>query len=181
MKDSHGIILAVILFLGILVIIFEQPEPKLSYSMNFSSPTFENNSLIPVRYSCMGGDVNPPFEISGVPEKTSSLVLIVEDIDSFAKPWIHWVLFNISSQTTFIFENSIPQGAIQGKNSWKRSKYNGPCPPSGQHRYIFTLFALDKEFKIPESSITRTELENDMQGHILSRSSLTGIYYNTYE
>lgn len=57
--------------------------------------------------------------------------------------------------------------------------YDGPCPPwndSILHRYVFTVYALDLE-KLPlEGTFNGQQVLQAMQGHILDKASLTGIY-----
>lgn len=72
-----------------------------------------------------------------------------------------------------IIENSVP--GVEGKNSFGKTKYMGPCPPSGTHRYFFKVFALDKLLEIPEGSDKRN-LEKAMNGHILAQGEIIGTY-----
>jgi len=108
-----------------------------------TSPVFENNGFIPKKYTCDGVDINPQLLIANVPSETKSLALIVDDPDAPAGTWVHWVVWNISPQTHEIKENSVPNGANQGLNDFRKRSYGGPCPPSGTHRYFFKLYALD--------------------------------------
>src|SRR4030067_188776 len=52
------------------------------------SPAFENNKFIPSKYTCDGENVNPPLTIDGIPERTKSLALIIEDPDAPAGLWV---------------------------------------------------------------------------------------------
>ena len=53
----------------------------------------------------------------------------------------HWILYNIATTVNMLPENiKSPPGKV-GVNSWGKKEYGGPCPPSGQHRYFFRLFA----------------------------------------
>lgn len=146
--------------------------------MIISSPNFNNNELIPAKFTCQGLDISPQLEIFDIPEDAQSLALIMEDPDAPNGTWVHWLLWNISPQTQVILENSIPAKAIQGNNSWPKPHYGGPCPPSGAHRYFFKLFALDCLLDLPAGS-TKTELEKDMENHIIEQAQLMGIYRKT--
>ncbi len=98
----------------------------------------------------------------------------MDDPDAPAGTWVHWVLWNISAQTKNISENSVPSGASQGKNSWGRASYGGPCPPSGTHRYFFKCYALDNMLSL--SSADAKQLEKTMKDHILAQGELMGTY-----
>jgi len=50
-----------------------------------------------------------------------------------------------------------------------------PCPPSGIHRYLFRIFALDDTLRLPERS-GKAEIVAAMEGHILGEATLMGRY-----
>lgn len=147
-------------------------------NFELKSSAFRNNEPIPGRYTCDGEDVNPLLEIKNAPENAKSLVLIVDDPDATGGvTWDHWLLFNIDPRTQYIAEGSVPSGALQGKNSWGRANYGGPCPPRGAktHRYMFKLYALDTQLDLPEGA-SKQEIEKAMEGHIIDRATLIGLY-----
>jgi Raf kinase inhibitor-like YbhB/YbcL family protein len=143
--------------------------------LQLTSPAFSDNGNIPAKFTCDGEDASPQLDISGVPEGAKSLVLIMDDPDAPAGIWDHWIVWNIPAATTSIGENSLPSGAVQGRNGWGRSDYGGPCPPSGTHRYVFKLFALDTTLDLPAGS-GKSEVEQAMQGRLLAHTTLTGLY-----
>ena len=149
-------------------------EVKMS-QMKLSSSAFKHTGQIPALYSCDGSDTSPPLAIEGVPNEAKSLALVMDDPDAPAGTWVHWVLWNIDPVTTQIAQGSAPRGAEQGVNSWQRKSYGGPCPPSGQHRYYFRLYALSERLALPSNS-TRKELDRAMQGKILAQTELLGVY-----
>lgn len=140
--------------------------------MKLKSDQFKNNGMIPKKYTCEGADVNPPLDITDIPENAESLVLILDDPDAPTGTWTHWVLYNISPQKE-IKENDIP--GKQALNDFDKKNYGGPCPPSGTHRYFFKLYALDKKID-KYNEVTRKEIENEMQGHIIDQTELIGLY-----
>ena len=143
--------------------------------LKISSPAFENNGSIPKTYTCDGTDVSPPLKIENVPPEAKSLALIVDDPDAPMGTWVHWVLWNIPPATKEIKEGSIPQGALQGMNDFRKQNYGGPCPPSGTHRYFFKLYALDTLLNLSPRS-AKADLEKAMKGHILSQGEIIGLY-----
>lgn len=143
--------------------------------MTIQSPVFKNNGRIPAEFTCEGEDINPPLGFSGIPDNAKSLALLVDDPDAPAGTWVHWVVWNIDPMTREIFKDSVPAGGMQGTTSSGSVGYHGPCPPSGEHRYFFKLFALDSALNLI-SKTTAGELERAMDGHILAQSQLVGLY-----
>ncbi len=143
--------------------------------MKITSPAFKNNSQIPAKYSCDGRNINPEFDISDLPKGVKSLVLIIDDPDSLSETWVHWILFNIDPKTNKIRENSIPNKAVQGLNSWRKNEYNGPCPKSGTHKYMFKLYALNKILDLNQGAY-KGDVEKAMKGCILAKAQMIGLY-----
>ena len=140
--------------------------------MKLASSAFNTSETIPARYTCDGENVNPPLTVDGIPSSTESLALIVDDPDAPAGTWVHWVVYDIPV-TRKLEENSVP--GKQGRNDFDNLDYGGPCPPSGTHHYHFTLYALDI---MPENraGLTKQELTRVMEGHILDKAELVGLY-----
>lgn len=143
--------------------------------MNISSPVFKHNGEIPVKYTCDGSDVNPPLVMKDISQGTKSLVLIVDDPDAPVGMWVHWVVWNIDAETNEIGEDSVPSGAVQGLNDFRKHEYGGPCPPSGTHRYFFKLYALDSTLSLSPSA-KKTDVEKAMKGHIVGQAEIIGLY-----
>lgn len=140
--------------------------------MKLISPAFSNNSFIPKEYTGLGADVNPPLVIENIPVGAKSLALIVDDPDAPAGTWVHWVVFDIPVVSK-IDKDSIP-GKF-GMTDSGRPQYHGPNPPSGTHRYFFKIYALDKILGLKEG-INKQTLEKAMQGHILDKAELIGLF-----
>ncbi len=140
-----------------------------------TSPAFAHNGNIPAKYTCDGDDINPRLIMENVPPGARSLALVVDDPDAPAGTWVHWVLWNVDPGTKEIVENTVPAGAVQGRNDWQRNSYGGPCPPSGAHRYFFRLYALDAMLNLGRNA-TREELQKAMKGHVIAHTELVGLY-----
>ena len=140
--------------------------------MRLTSPSFNNGTHIPVKFTGEGLDINPALNIEDLPTGTKSLALIVDDPDAPMKTWVHWVVYDIPP-INHIDENSIP--GRQGMNDSGNKNYHGPYPPSGTHRYYFKMYALNKVLKLQEG-ISRGHLEDAMKGNILSSAELVGLY-----
>lgn len=143
--------------------------------MKLSSSAFGHNEEIPSKYTCDGENVNPPLQISDVPESAKSLVLIVDDPDAPMGDWVHWTVWNISPDVREIPENSVPVGGVEGMTDFGRPGYGGPCPPSGLHHYHFKLYALDEGLDLNESA-TKADIEKAMEYHVLDQTVLIGTY-----
>lgn len=147
----------------------------LANNMQIISPAFEHNAKIPSKYTCDGDDISPPLAISGVPEGAKSLVLISDDPDAPAGTWVHWTVWNIDPTTSKIPENSVPQAGIEGYTNFGKPGYGGPCPPFGEHRYFFKLYALDKTLDL-DASAKKKDIEKKMERYILDKAELIGLY-----
>jgi Raf kinase inhibitor-like YbhB/YbcL family protein len=142
------------------------------------SSAFEHNSSIPEKYTCKGPNITPPLEWTMLPEGTKSFALIADDPDTPSGTWVHWVIYDIPAHTQKLAEGIPPQkilptGAKQGTNDFPRIGYRGPCPPWGEHRYFFKLYALDTSTNLP-AGVTKSMLLEAMKGHIIAEAQLMG-------
>lgn len=143
--------------------------------IRITSPHFFNNQYIPALYTCDGKDISPPLDIADVPSRAKALALIVEDVDSKAGVWCHWVVWNIAPQSEHISGGMRPSGSIEGMNDFAHVGYGGPCPERGIHQYVFTIYALDEELNLPLTA-SRNNLKAAMAGHILEEGHVVGLY-----
>jgi Raf kinase inhibitor-like YbhB/YbcL family protein len=158
-----------------------------SMKLTLSSTAFGHGKEIPTQYTCEGKDLSPPLAWTGLPERTRSIALIVDDPDAPdpdapKMTWVHWVLYNIPPAESHLPEGAttrdLPAGTGEGLNDWKRTGYGGPCPPIGRHRYLHKLYALDTA--LPDlGTPTKAQLESAMEGHILAQAELMGTYKKT--
>ncbi len=144
-------------------------------SIELKSDAFANGQSIPVKYSCRGNNISPALTWSNAPAGTQSYALIVDDPDAPMGTWVHWVVYNISSNTTSFEENADTSAVSVGKNSSGNMHYDGPCPPSGTHRYFFKLYALDSKLSLSPGA-SKEQLLNSMKGHILAQGELMGTF-----
>lgn len=146
--------------------------------MTISTPAFAQGKPMPAQFAYKNKNISPEVRIGNVPAHARSLVLIVDDPDAPAGLWTHWLVWNLSPQTTSIPEGNVPPDAVQGRNSNGHVNYDGPAPPSGTHRFFFHLYALDTALTLPSSS-GRSVLLAAMQGHIVGTSETYGVYAAT--
>lgn len=144
-------------------------------TIQVSSSAFKEGEKIPRLYTCDDQNVSPALAWTGVPTDTVSLALIMDDPDAPAGTWVHWVLFNLSTQLTGLDQGK-DGGGTQGKNDFNKLGYGGPCPPRGSnHRYYIKIYALDKMLDL-KSGATKSQVESAMRGHILTQGQLMGQY-----
>jgi Raf kinase inhibitor-like YbhB/YbcL family protein len=171
-----------VLVIGVVnsIIAQNQRKHKMVKEMHIRSSAFEQNGVIPSKYTCDGINVSPALEWSGFPSGTKSFALVCDDPDASSGSFIHWVVFNIPATVMKLDEHFISgqvgaKGALSGNNSAGKTGYLGPCPPTGIHRYFFKIYALDMVLNEKEG-ISSHQLDKAMEGHILAKGDLMGKY-----
>lgn len=144
--------------------------------ISLTSVAFAHEGTIPVTFTCNGENKSPPLTITGVPNGTKSLSLIMEDPDAPLGPFTHWILWNIPPDTKDILAGVLPAFSEQGTNSYGHVGYDGPCPPS-RHRYYFTVYALDTLVGL-DGKAKKKDLKIFLDGHTLGSSFLIGNFGN---
>jgi Raf kinase inhibitor-like YbhB/YbcL family protein len=153
----------------------EEGDQAMSNELAIGSPAFADGQPIPPKFTADGANLSPALAIANPPPGTACYALIVDDPDAPMGTWVHWVAWNIPSGATTIPEGRLPAGSVEGRNSWGRTGYGGPSPPSGTHRYHFKLYALDRTLELPRTA-DKAALIDAMEGRVLARAQLTGTY-----
>ena len=158
-----------------------EPVAEVERPFVLTSPAFDDGGMIPTTYTCDGQDLSPELQWQGAPDGTVSFVLICDDPDAPRGTWVHWVVYNIPPDVRMIAESVSPEpllldGSAQGKNSWPRTGYGGPCPPCGTHHYVFSLYALDIALQLSPETADKAAVLSAMEGHELGQATLTGLY-----
>ena len=149
-------------------------------TMNLTSTSFQGNQ-IPAKFTCNGAGISPQLTWSAPPAGTASFALIVTDPDAPGRTFVHWVIYDLPAETRILPEGlpglgQLTDGPRQGRNDFGEIGYGGPCPPGDSaHHYHFTLYALDAKLNLPVGA-TRAQVEAAIQGHILARGELIGLY-----
>jgi hypothetical protein len=141
-----------------------------------TSPDVTEGGTIARRFSCDGDDVSPALEWRGAPDGTGAFVLIVDDPD--ARGFVHWIVLDLSPAASGGLPEGVstsPEAPRQGQNDFGRIGYGGPCPPSGTHRYVFALHALDGPLNLAGTPGGR-DVRAAMDGHVLAETRLTASY-----
>ena len=143
-------------------------------AMEITSQDFKNNQPMPVIHTCDGNDISPQLSWSGAPAGTKSFALTCIDPDAPSGDFIHWLVYDIPAGiTTFSQGKPLPAGIKESKNDFGKKSYGGPCPPSGTHRYVFTMYALKKE-KL--DGVTKNNFLQKVKENQIAKALLTGLY-----
>ena len=148
-------------------------------NLKLTSSDFEDGGEIPRECGYKNGNKVPPLTISGIPEGTKSLALVMDDPDAMGavgKVWVHWTVWDIDPTIAEIGEN-LRDVLREGITDFGEVGYGGPAPPDKRHTYVFKLYALDcKVLPCSGSQITLPEIETAMEGYIIEQTQLTGTY-----
>ncbi len=144
----------------------------------FISGAFSSGAAIPIEFTCDDDNVSPPLNWWRLPPGTQSLALTMDDPD--AGGYAHWVMYNIPPDSMGLAADIFPDevladGSLQGLNSRGEIGYTGPCPPGGEHQYVFRLYVLNAEADL-EAGATLAEVEAAIADHVLALSELVGTY-----
>ncbi|HEY5723689.1 MAG TPA: YbhB/YbcL family Raf kinase inhibitor-like protein [Allosphingosinicella sp.] len=155
----------------------DRPETRAAATLQVSSPSFAANGAIPLVHSAYGAGRAPALAWSPAPAGTKSLAIMVEDPDAVsAKPFVHWMAWNLDPGLSGLGEATLPAGVRQGRNNRGRASYFGPRPSgSSPHHYHFQIFALDAMLDLPDGA-TREQLLAAMNGHVLANGDLVGMF-----
>lgn len=141
--------------------------------MELTSTAFNHESRIPSKYTCDGAEVSPPLQVTRIPPEAVTLTLIVEDPDAPGGTWDHWIAYDIGLVATI--DEGVAGLGTAGRSTGGILGYESPCPPSGSHRYRFTMYALDTRLGLAEGADKATVLDA-MEGHVLATATLLGRY-----
>jgi hypothetical protein len=135
---------------------------------SITSGDFQEGDEIPKKFGYKFENQEPDISFVRPPSSTTTLALIMDDPDAMAavgKVWVHWLQYHNLNETS----------PIEGKTDFGEIGYGGPAPPDGRHTYVFKGYALDVQLDLKEG-FSKQELENAMQGHIISEAKLTGTF-----
>ena len=152
------------------------PAPSASQRITVSSTAFADGGTIPRRHTCDGENVSPPLAFSGVPSGTAGLAVLAEDPDAPHGTFTHWLVWNADPSQTRWTSGQVPQGAVQGRNGFRKTGYGGPCPPKGRpHHYVFSVYAADRTLDLAADA-SAADVKRALSGHTLASGTLTGLY-----
>ena len=145
------------------------------------SPAFFQGQGIPAKYTCKGSNVSPAISWKGIPKNAKYITLICDDPDAPSGDWVHWVVYNIPAKVSGLEEAvqakaMLENGASQGINDFGRTGYGGPCPPSGEHRYYFRVYALEGALELAPENATKSSVLEAADGLTIGYGELMGTF-----
>ena len=162
-----------------VLILLIKPRGIDTMELTVLSASFLGGTAIPSAHAYGGG--SPPLAWSALPAGTKSIAIICDDPDAPSGDWVHWVIFNLPTDTWRLDAGvpraaRLPNGAVQGVNDFGGTGYEGPSPPPGRpHRYIFRVYALDATLAL-DSRARKKDVVEAMRGHVRAEGKLVGIY-----
>jgi Raf kinase inhibitor-like YbhB/YbcL family protein len=156
-------------------------DTKSASRAQLTSAAFQQGAEIPRKHTCDGSDLSPPLRWANLPAGTKAFAFIVDDPDAPGGTWVHWVIYDLPPDAKELAEGTaktetLPNGAKNGVNDFRKVGYGGPCPPPGPpHRYYFKLYALDALTNLKPRA-TKQQLLDAMKGRVLDQAELMGRY-----
>ena len=163
---------------------FKEHSP---HQFKLMSLGLQHRSELAARYTTEGERFSPPLAWSGAPARSEEFVLICEDLNSeTGEPRVHWLVYRIAAAVRELPEG-VPEGdridavlgtPLQGRNSAGFLGYLPPAltPFDGWHHYRFRLFALEAPLRNVRPGMSKAELLEAMEPHVLEETELVCRY-----
>lgn len=145
------------------------PQPDLPATLVVSSPHFVEGGRVPARFTCRGEGLSPGLAWSGVPAEALDLAVIVSDPDAPRGTYLHWLFTGLEPRDGSFGDGAPPRGAREFPNSARSTGWVPPCPPSGTHRYLFAVYALDAGVRAASSEDALAQIRR----HVIAWGALT--------
>lgn len=154
----------------------QSPEPQ---DFVLTSPDFAQGQPLPESAKatafdgqCTGPNTSPALAWSGAPEATAAFAITLTDAS--AGNFVHWAKADIPADVTGIAVGAADAVAgVGGETGQTDGTYFGPCPPDGEHEYVFTVYALDAPLGL-DPGFDFSELLMALPEHAIAQATLTG-------
>lgn len=144
-------------------------------SVTVTSTAFDEGDEIPTRFTCDGEEISPPLAWENRSGEPRVWALVVDDPDAPGGTFVHWVVLDIPSGTRSVAEATAPAGSAQADNTAGDAGYAAPCPPSGRHRYRFTIYGLSERTGLDDGTALDDALDA-ISTAAVSRGTLLATY-----
>jgi len=143
-------------------------------AFELTSPDIKDGGQLPVFCSCDGSGTAPGLVWSNPPAGTKSFALTCIDPDAPKGAFIHWVVYDIPASAAAIAQGGrLHAGSRELASDYGRPGFGPACPPSGTHRYIFTLYALNTDRL---GSVSRDEFFKAIKRTQIGTAVLTSLF-----
>lgn len=138
-------------------------------------------------YSGAGGDnLSPHLAWSGFPAGTKGFAVSVYDVDApTLSGWYHWLVTDLPADCTELPTGAgdadgrgLPASARQWLNDYGTRDFGGAGPPPGDHdhRYYFTVYALDTDDLGLTEGVSSSVVSFTINAHTLARAHLMATF-----
>jgi len=146
------------------------PQTSGPSSVTVSSRAFANGATIPAEFTCRGVGSVPSLRWTGIPADADSVAIVVRDPDAPSGTFIHWVVYDLPGSDGELRAGQVPAVARETDNSAGSKGWAPPCPPSGTHHYIFSVYAI----RGPVSGGSTTVVLGQIAKQAIATGQLTG-------
>jgi Raf kinase inhibitor-like YbhB/YbcL family protein len=178
------------LLIGLIMIfllsgcVVNQPESlNIPKNMKLLSQDFSHNQKLPSKFTCDGEGLSPDLNWSEFPADTKSFAVTCVDPDAPSGDFRHWLVYNLPVATTSLKAGEALKTENIAPNTGGSFDYFPPCPPaspkrqrgepSGVHRYVFTVYALDVD---QLDGVDAVNFFDKIKEHSIGSAELIGLY-----
>jgi Raf kinase inhibitor-like YbhB/YbcL family protein len=138
-----------------------------------TSPAFTEGATIPAAYTCTGAGQMPAIAWSGDLKGAAAIAIIVDDPDAPIGTFVHLIVLDLPASATGLGA-TLPAGAHYALNGAGRAGWTPPCPPSGTHHYLFTVYGLSAPTGLGDGT-TATAARAAITAKAVVQGRLTGL------
>jgi len=141
-------------------------------SLGVAAAAFTDGGELPAEFTCDGAGDFPAVSWGELPDGTAAVAVLVHDPDAPGGDFVHRLVSNLGPASGLLDTAATPAGALELRTSGGTDGWVPPCPPDGDgpHRYVFTVYALNRPTRLPETAQTQTAIATVTEAAIASGS-----------